>query len=228
MLRQDSVASWRSNKHELYQRDLNACIEGVANFPVTKRQTSAGACSMPLSLLLLLLTITAGGHLTSPVAKCAVDLFTPVDASHSLPSPPQSPTRQQWPTQPPPASQTEPLNMDRSYLHGGPMRGNAGPARGPENVRPSQDARVFQDAGEHLAVQPASNPGNLKLKKAAVKIVTPAGQAPGPAPGPPLHKFGGAVLSKSHALAPVGDLKPEAKMYVKITLRRLTDTRVLN
>lgn len=100
------------------------------------------------------------------------------------------------------------------------MRGNAGPARGPENVRPSQDARVFQDAGEHLAVQPASNPGNLKLKKAAVKIVTP--------PGPPLHKFGGAVLSKSHALAPVGDLKPEAKMYVKITLRRLTDTRVLN
>ena len=220
MFRQDSVASWRSNKHELYQRDLNACIEGVANFPVTKRQTSAGACSMPLSLVLLLLTITAGGHLTSPVAKCAVDLFTPVDASHSLPSPPQSPTRQQWPTQPPPASQTESLNMDRSYLHGGPMRGNAGPARGPENVRPSQDARVFQDAGEHLAVQPASNPGNLKLKKAAVKIVTP--------PGPPLHKFGGAVLSKPPALAPVGNSPPEAKMYVKTTLRKHADSRTLN
>ena len=228
MFRQDSVASWRSNKHELYQRDLNECIEGVANFPVTKRQTPAGACSMPLSLLLLLLTITAGGHLTSPVAKCAVDLFTPVDASHSLPSPPQSPTRQQWSTQPPPNSQTEPPNMDRSYLHGGPMRGSAGPARGSENVRPSQDARVFQDAGEHLAVQPASNPGSLKLKKAAVKIVTPARQASGPAPGPPVHRFGGAVLSKPPALAPVGNSPPEAKMYVKTTLRKHADSRTLN
>ena len=155
-----------------------------------------------------------------------MDLFTPLDASHSLPSPPQSPTRQQWATQPHPTSQTEAANMDRSYLHGGPMRG-------PENVRPSQDARVSQDARSHLAVQPATNPSNVKLKKTAVKIVTPASQVPGPAPrpapgpasGPSLHELGGAVHSRPRALSPVKELQPEATTYVEITLRRPTDIR---
>ena len=150
----------------------------------------------------------------SPVAKCAVDLFTPADASLSLPSPPQSPTRQQWATQPHPASQTEPADMDRSYPHGGPMRS-------PENVRPPQDARVSQDARSHLAVQLDTNPCNVKLKKTAVKIVTPASQAP----GPPLHKLGGAVHSRPRALSPVKELQPEATTYVEITLRRPTDIR---
>jgi hypothetical protein len=165
--------------------------------------------------------------LTSPVAKCAVDLFTPVDASHSLPSPPQSPTRQQWPTQPPSASQAEPVNMDRSYLHGGPMRGNTGPANNLENVRPSQDARYSQDARGNLAVQPATIPGTLKLKKAAVKIVTPAGPAPGARLPEGFHKPKSAVISTPRPLTPVSDLQPEAKMYVKITVRRHTD-RTLN
>jgi hypothetical protein len=72
-----------------------------------------------------------------------------------------------------------------------------------------------------LAVKPATNPGNLKLKKTAVKIVTPAG----PAPGSPaaLHKKGGAVIS-----TPLENLRTEVKMYVKISLKRPTNSRTSN
>jgi hypothetical protein len=107
------------------------------------------------------------------------------------------------------------------------VRGNTGPANNLENVRPSQDARYSQDVRGNLAVQPTTNPGTLKLKKAAVKIVTPAGPAPSTRLPEGLHKLGGAVTSTPRALTPVPELQPDAKMYVKITLRKHTD-RTLN
>jgi hypothetical protein len=108
------------------------------------------------------------------------------------------------------------------------MRGNTVPTRNPENVGPSQDARYSQDVRGNLAVQPTANPGTLKLKKAAVKIVTPAGPAPGAQLPEGFHKPKGAVISTPRPLTPVSDLQPEAKMYVKFTLRRHTDSRTLN
>lgn len=92
--------------------------------------------------------------------------------SDSLPSPPPSPQHQTRSSPPLHFSGPVATSMNRSLLHGGPLRGNAGASREHQDVRPSQDAR------SNLAVQPAANAGTFKLKKNAVKLVSSAGPAP--------------------------------------------------
>lgn len=120
---------------------------------------------------------------------------THAEPSHFLPSPPpsplQSPKRQMWPS-PPPSSPSVTASMNRSLLHGGPARGNAGPLNG------RQDARSPQNARSNLTIQPAANAGIFKLKKNAVKIVSAAGPAPNaPLPRAPPQPAGPAVMSLS-------------------------------
>lgn len=104
--------------------------------------------------------------------------------SDSLPSPPPSPQHQTRSSPPLHFSGPVATSMNRSLLHGGPLRGNAGASREHQDVRPSQDARFSQDprpsqdARSNLAVQPAANAGTFKLKKNAVKLVSSAGPAP--------------------------------------------------
>lgn len=168
-----STYSHCSSDDQLYQACLDACIEGIASFPVNKRRNSKGTCNFC--------------HLPQPKAYCKhlVDdyftttsltkrvgtLFTLVEPSVPLLSPPLllQPQLCSSPSALPPSIAAA---MNRSLLHGGPPRGNAGPPRG------HQDARSSQDARSNLAVQPAANAGLFKLKKNAVKIVSAAGPAP--------------------------------------------------
>lgn len=125
---------------------------------------------------------------------------TPPPQQHllfSLLSPPATPRRVDSPLLV--LSPTFDAAMNRSSLHGAPVRSQVPSPRGP--TRGLQSAYGNQDARGNLAVQPAANVGSLKLKKTAVKIVsapasispfraasagpitTPvAGSSPGPAP----------------------------------------------
>jgi hypothetical protein len=87
--------------------------------------------------------------------------------------------------------------MNRAPLHGAPTWGQAlsrgGFTRGNQLAYGSQDARnspqpAFGNQSK-FAVQPAANSGNVRLKKAAVKIVgpapgTPSSATPAPSPSP--------------------------------------------
>lgn len=61
--------------------------------------------------------------------------------------------------------------MNRNVLHGAPPRGPGG-----AHSYGSQDAR------SNLALQPVTAPVKINLKKAAVKVVRPAGAAAVPTP----------------------------------------------
>jgi hypothetical protein len=167
------ICSPHPSADELYKSSLDACIEGIQNFPVTKRRGSVGKCSTSdlISSVLLTLTVLGGTHFIIPaIAKRAVTSPSPVDLSGSLPSPPPSLQPQMW-SSPPASSPSAAASMNRSSLHGGPTRG-------PQNPNSSQDARSSQHARSNFAVQPAANAGAFKLKKNTVKIVSPADPAP--------------------------------------------------
>ncbi|KAH7065949.1 hypothetical protein BKA63DRAFT_167973 [Paraphoma chrysanthemicola] len=72
--------------------------------------------------------------------------------------------------------------MNRAPLHSAPVPGQQ--PRGLP-VRGTTPRFATQDARSNLAVQPATNAGNFKLKKAAVKIVGPASPVPGPVKAKP-------------------------------------------
>ena len=177
----------------LYSSSFDACVEGIQNFPVTKRRGSVGKCSSSylISSLLLTLTVLEGTHFIVPtVAKRAVNSPSPVTS----PPPPPSPQSPMW-SSPPSTSSSVTASMNRSSLHGGP-------ARGPQNS--SQDARSSQNARSNFAVQPTANAGTFKLKKNVVKIVSAAGPVPTatrpPAPSPtPAAMTAGAAAPLSTA-----------------------------
>ncbi|CAO2651581.1 Nn.00g041510.m01.CDS01 [Neocucurbitaria sp. VM-36] len=178
----------RNSEGKLYQACLDACIDGIGRLQVGKRRGSSGAHKLPSFVPTTRLPVTNNGALTAtldpihntsgqrPLNSIPPRPATPLTKSEpatSLPSPPQSPVSA--------------TSMNRSALHGAPPRGAPLPTWG------SQDAR------SNLAVEPAANPGNFKLKKNAVKVVgaaspvsrastRPAAPAPAiassPVPGP--------------------------------------------
>ncbi|KAF9691715.1 hypothetical protein EKO04_010499 [Ascochyta lentis] len=161
-----------SSEEQLYQTSLDACIEGIENLPVDKRQR-----------------LSEGHFVVKTFAKRTVTSPAPVDSSGSLPSPPLSPRRPMWSSPPPLPLSTSTAAMNRSSLHGGPTRDTRGhqnatsspDASRSQDSRSSQDARYSQDTQSNFAVQPAANVGTFKLKKNAVKIVsagTPLLRAP--------------------------------------------------
>ena len=105
--------------------------------------------------------------------------------------------------------------MNRSPLHGAPVRGQAPPPRGP--ARGNQPSFGTQDARSNLAVQPSTNAGSFKLKKNAVKIVGAA--APAPPPNTPFRAAAPApattsAVGSSPAPGPVKAKPKEARQYV--------------
>jgi hypothetical protein len=126
---------------------------------------------------------------------------THAEPSDSLPSSPPSPLqspKRKMRSSPPPSSPSVTASMSRSLLHGGPVRGNAGPSYGRQDARPLQDARSSQNARSNLAIQPATNAGTFKLKKNAVKIISAAAPAPNaPLPIAPSQSAGPATTSLS-------------------------------
>ena len=108
--------------------------------------------------------------------------------------------------------------MNRSLLHGGPVRGNAGPPHVRQDARPLQDARSPQDARSNLAIQPAASAGTFKLKKKAVRIVSvanPAPHAPLPrAPHQPVASTSLLTPGSSSALGSAPAKRPSDKEYV--------------
>jgi hypothetical protein len=206
----------RSSEDKLYQSCLQACIEGIENLPVDKRQVSCTCKSFLLHSVRLpvadyrFLSLSATPT-TTPLLNPAVTTDdTPVERAVTPPhqlepaslllSPPVTPQRESSVTRiHSPASDG---TMNRTPLHGAPVRGQVVPPRDPPHPMLStygnQDARGVassfgnQDARGNLAVQPAANAGTFKFKKNAVKIVsapTPsspfcAPSAPSPAPGP--------------------------------------------
>ncbi|KAJ4985507.1 hypothetical protein SVAN01_08978 [Stagonosporopsis vannaccii] len=157
----DSLANRsQGGDDKFYEQHLDACVEGIKKFPVTKRLISFGNHFPILPF--------AAGVVTSPA---------PVDPAISLPLPPQSPPREPR-SSPDGQSPTVAAKMDHSSLHGGPARKNVNLPSIHPFTRLSQDVRSSQDARSNLAVQPAANAGTFKLKKNAVKIVSAAGPSP--------------------------------------------------
>jgi hypothetical protein len=187
------------SKDEVYQALLDACIEGIVNFPVEKRQRRiSGKCtSLQFRPSTCLPSQQPSTHSTTTTS--------PIDTSNSTGDDcPISPPLQHSPTttliSPPPTpkhvdtasltrSPAPDAAMNRAPLHGAPVRGQAPPSRGPSCDGPpsygAQPAYGNQDARGNLAVQPATTTGSFKLKKAAVKMVKAAAPTPGPVQGKP-------------------------------------------
>jgi hypothetical protein len=219
----------RSSEDKLYQSCLQACIEGIENLPVNKRQVSC-TCNYHVHLLVanykflsvsatlnnntLTLTTTpppipAETANDAPIERAA----TPPRQQESLSlllSPPATPQRESPVTcMHSPASDG---TMNRTPLHGAPVRGQAVPPRGP--AHPMLYAYENQDARGNLAVQPAANAGTFKLKKNAVKIVS------APAPGSPFRvpSVASTAAASSPAPGPVKAKPKEVDRYVAFAL----------
>jgi hypothetical protein len=117
--------------------------------------------------------------------------------------------------------------MNRAPLFGAPTWGQVPsrggrPARGGQPAYGNQDARgssqpAFGGQGAHsnLAVQPAANSGNVRLKKPAVKIVGAASGAPPRAP---------PAASSSPLPGPVQAKSKEPERYVQFLVSAVINT----
>ncbi|KAF2852637.1 hypothetical protein T440DRAFT_32497 [Plenodomus tracheiphilus IPT5] len=181
----------RTSEDKLYQACLDACIAGLEKLPVDTRQvfglttnnnTDTADCPADTSI-----TPAETVQIAVPPASTALSFASSIlqqrpDAIPHSPSPP-----------------LEAMNQSKyAGLHGTPPRAPRGPPpRGPQATPPPHLRRPAppqaqaspalaynvpawgaQDARSNLAIQPAADPGSLKLKKKAVKIVGAAAPAP--------------------------------------------------
>jgi hypothetical protein len=152
-----------------------------ACLPVADDQFPLAVVDPNNNLTKLNLTTTATNALTAFVTRkynqteCAVTSPSQEECTTSLISPSATPQRVSSPAHTHlTLADTE---MNRSSLHGAPMRGQVAPTRGPAHA--GQPTFGSHDARSNLAVQPAANTGSFKLKKNAVKIVgAPASSSP--------------------------------------------------
>jgi hypothetical protein len=123
--------------------------------------------------------------------------------------------------------------MDYSRWHGAPpgaprgmlSQGPAGPpSRGSLGTIPQNPQMASGDARANLAIKPAENAGNFKLKKNAVKMVGAARPAPATSSRPAAPTLGPQVAS---SLAP-GSVKAQpqaAEGYVPTRNKRFYNVR---
>ncbi|KAF1938088.1 hypothetical protein EJ02DRAFT_458169 [Clathrospora elynae] len=151
----------RNSENKLFEACLDACIEGIENLPVDRRDSA---------------TPTLNNHIstnTNTDTTLVATSHAAPDPAASLLSPPPSPSKVPQPPASPPRSPTPPAAMERSELHGAPPTAPQGLQSVPPHLRGSlqQPSWGPQDARSNLAVQPDANMGSMKLKKNAVKIV---------------------------------------------------------
>ena len=202
----------RNTNDKLYQVCYDAVVRGVQQLHITRRSDRGGesavACA-PSKSLKLATAVTLDHNNTNinkppgPIChiNCAAATSTSVPLSTTDPSADNLSQRPRFPSLPSPSTSLRTTNsvasrqgastsstdvcktdsaltaspMDRSSLHGAPPRG---PTGGPPRHR-------MQDARANLAVQPATPPAKISMKKAAVKVVRPSGNpVPAPAPTP--------------------------------------------
>ncbi|KAH9867906.1 hypothetical protein IAQ61_007210 [Plenodomus lingam] len=216
-----SVPPLRTSEEKLYQACLDACIAGLENLPVDKRQAVPLAVnnnSDPTTFSANNTNITAIGSTKPGQGTVETDSAkVPLGANlcdqqlHATPSST--------------AGCAEVMDQSKyANTHGTPPKGprsiqSQGHQAKPPSLRPTtpaQASQVFgrppppswgtQDARSNLAIQPAAGVSTTKLKKKTVKIVgaaAPSNTAPKPLPAP----------STSSSPAPMMKKEQEANHY---------------